>query len=523
MMKKHFILLFFAGLLTSSVGVVWIRSPGFMDADYYFANAIQLSRGEGFMEPFLWNFLDEPSGIPHPSHLYWMPLTSMVSAPFVLFLGESFLAAQLPFIVLSALLPILTAWVTFSITAEPKLAFTSGLLAIFPGYYYPFFITTDAFVLYGLIGGLTLGLIAYVSKYSTNRGWFAVGCLVALGHFTRADGILLLLPALLGLVLYQERTWKNGGSLGLGYFVVILPWLVRNFRVSGSFLSPGGLKGLWLLEYDDLFSYPASLLSSSRWLESGLVSILKMRVDAILQNMQSLIAVNGLVFLLPFAIVALWRWRKKVLVRISAVYWFALFISMSVVFPFIGARGAYFHSSTALMPLLWAAAPVGLSISVGWISARRNWVVSQAQQVFRGAMVFGAAALTFGLFYVRVIDRDGTQRGWNVSAETYELLTETFSETFQQGDLVLVNNPPGFHLASDLPAIVIPNGGYEVLMAVADRYDARWVLLEKNHPKDLDSLYADPKDLGWLSFVGKFEGEITGEVLLFEVQGVEDR
>ena len=50
-------------------------SPGYMDADYYYATGLVLAEGQGFTEPFLWNYLDNPSGLPHPSHAYWMPMT----------------------------------------------------------------------------------------------------------------------------------------------------------------------------------------------------------------------------------------------------------------------------------------------------------------------------------------------------------------------------------------------------------------------------------------------------------------
>ncbi len=39
-----------------------------------------VSPGYGFSEMVLWNFLDDPEGLPHPSHGYWMPLVSILSA-----------------------------------------------------------------------------------------------------------------------------------------------------------------------------------------------------------------------------------------------------------------------------------------------------------------------------------------------------------------------------------------------------------------------------------------------------------
>ena len=77
---RHYLILFIVGLLVP-FGISRFQSmPGYMDADYYFVGGMQLAEGKGFTEPYLWNYLDDPSGLPHPSHTYWMPLASIVSA-----------------------------------------------------------------------------------------------------------------------------------------------------------------------------------------------------------------------------------------------------------------------------------------------------------------------------------------------------------------------------------------------------------------------------------------------------------
>ena len=41
----------------------------------------------------------------------------------------------------------------------------------------------------------------------------------------------------------------------LGYFVVMLPWFLRNLSVIGSPLSTAGSQTIWLCSYDELFAY----------------------------------------------------------------------------------------------------------------------------------------------------------------------------------------------------------------------------------------------------------------------------
>ena len=73
-------LLFLLGALIYSLVSVFQTTPGYMDAEYYAATALQLAGGKGFQEPFIWNYLNQPAGIPAPSHLYWMPLASILAA-----------------------------------------------------------------------------------------------------------------------------------------------------------------------------------------------------------------------------------------------------------------------------------------------------------------------------------------------------------------------------------------------------------------------------------------------------------
>ena len=69
-----------------------------MDADYYYANAVNIASGKGFTENFIWNYLENPKGITHPSFTYWMPLTSIISSV-ALFLTKnlSFTVSRIPF------------------------------------------------------------------------------------------------------------------------------------------------------------------------------------------------------------------------------------------------------------------------------------------------------------------------------------------------------------------------------------------------------------------------------------------
>ncbi len=66
-----------------------------------------LAQGYGFSEKIIWQYLDDPQGIPTPSHTYWMPLTSILAAAGYA-IQDNFRAAQIPFWLLSGFLPLLS-------------------------------------------------------------------------------------------------------------------------------------------------------------------------------------------------------------------------------------------------------------------------------------------------------------------------------------------------------------------------------------------------------------------------------
>jgi hypothetical protein len=488
------------GALVAGLAALGERAPGYMDADYYWATAREIAGGRGLREPFLWNYLDDPTGLPHPSHLYWMPLTSFVAAAGAATLGEGFRAAQFPMFLLTAALPAATAALSLRLFRRPVAALLAGALAAFSGFYLPYFVTTDTFILYTYTGAAALWLTAEASARPSWTRWLGTGVAIGFAHMTRADGALLLLPALLAALRATGRRGLWSGGVLLGYILVMGGWWARNVAAIGTPLAPGLTRSLWLTDYDELFTYPASLLSAAHLASSGLAAFLGARLWALGENLKTLIGVNGLVFLLPLMAWGAWRERGRPIVRTAAIYLVLLLAAMSLVFPFAGARGGFFHSSTALMPLLWALAPVGLEEAVAWGARKRGWEGEQAGRVFAGAVVVLAAALTAGLYVPKVIGGP-----WDASQQTYAEAARMLRELDADPGVVCVNNPPGFHLASGFPAVVIPNGGAESLGAVVEAFDAGWVLLEANHPPALADLYARPDSLPWLEWRATLE------------------
>jgi hypothetical protein len=537
MNKRAYGFLFILGLGTALLTALFQLTPGYMDAEYYFAGGQQLATGQGLSEPFLWNYLDDPAGIPHPSHAYWMPLASVLAAAGMLISGViRFSSARIPFLLLAGLVPPLTAALAYSLTPKRNLAILAGCLAAFSAFYLPFLPTTDTFGICMFLGGTFFLLLSPRPSLSKPLILLCLGLLAALLHLSRADG-LLWLPIALIAPIYLNRSLptshpaprtthhaprtthyasrftphalrnthyalRNALLVLLGYLLLMGPWMLRNLRVFGTLLSPGGLRSLWLTNYNEIFSYPGSILTFDHWVDSGLKSILEARAWALSLNLQTILAVQGEIFLVPLILLGFWHLRRDLRIRLGGLAWLMIFLVMTVVFPFPGARGGLFHSGAALQPLWWALAPVGLESFLEVGVEKRGWQKEQARKVFSSGLVALAVFLTIIIGYLRIVGDSNSGLAWNQTPRHYAQIEASLGEHgIAKNDIVMINNPPGYFVATGRPAIVVPDGDIQSTLAAAQRYHAHYLLLESNHPQGLNDLYQDPGDLSDLDYL----------------------
>ncbi len=148
-------------LLVSSLSIVFLgifayfqRSPGYMDAEYYFGMGLRIAINRSFSEPFIWNYLTNPAGIPHPGFAFWMPLPAFLSAVgSVLLSTNPFLGAKIIFILLAVTVPAITMKLNWEYSKHKGSSLLAGLLAVFPFLYSSFLGTTDSFGILMVLGG----------------------------------------------------------------------------------------------------------------------------------------------------------------------------------------------------------------------------------------------------------------------------------------------------------------------------------------------------------------------------------
>ena len=477
-------------------------APGYMDAEYYYSMGLRIASGQGLSEPFLWNYLSEVEAIPHPGFSYWMPMPAFLSAAGIWITGlKSFLGAKFVHVVLAALIPALTMKVTKELTENSAAAILAGLLAVFPVFYGIFLITTDSFAITILLGGLFFLLTRQKSR---SISFLGLGFIAGLMHLSRADGLIWLIAGLYcALKASKQREIALAAVFG-GYLVGMTPWFIRNLLVLGQILPSGLASAFWLREYNDLFIYSPAGLTYQNWISRGARAILGSYLDAGVANLRTAILIQGQIILAPFILLGSWEHRRDVGLRAAFLVWVCLLLLMSFVFPFAGERGGFFHSSAAFQTMIWGLAACGFIKVIAWGVDKRSWVRSKAGVVFGSVLVVMVAVAAVFTFSTRVIGENGEGPVWNdTSLKAKDIDTFLNELGLEEDELVLINNPPGLYSATGRSSIVIPAGGLEDLLSAGNKFGAYYLLLEENHPPELNDLYENPEKVDRLLYLGQ--------------------
>ena len=78
--RRNLVLTFLPTVTVRMLSAGLVHQPGYMDTACCAAGTIRIAAGQGFIEPFIWNYLNHPAGVPHPGFLYCMPGPSITTA-----------------------------------------------------------------------------------------------------------------------------------------------------------------------------------------------------------------------------------------------------------------------------------------------------------------------------------------------------------------------------------------------------------------------------------------------------------
>jgi hypothetical protein len=367
-----------------------------------------------------------------------------------------------------------------------------------------------------VLGGVFFLLVTRNSSPVTP---FLLGIIAGLMHLARADGVAWLLMALLASGFQKYPTRKplrfivSSLILSLtGYLLIMTPWFLRNLNVFGSLLAPGGGSMLWLTSYDQIFSYPAGQITFGSWWQSGLDAIFKVRVRALGLNLANAFSVQGGMFLWPLGVLGLWYFRRALSIQLALAAWLVTLFAMSIVFPFAGARGGFLHSGAALQTMWWTLISIGLDKGIEWGVRKRSWKSERARFVFPGIFLLLTILLTGMLTASRL--GVGTEKDWADEQERYVQISEFLTlNGISNEEVVIVANPPGFWLASGHPAIALPDGNIQTVLALARRYGGHILVLEPGSiTMGLVEIYEHPGNFPGVIHLGDVENTRVFEI-----------
>lgn len=527
MKKADYFLVFVIALLFFSLLSLAQKVPGYMDAEYYYGQGIRMAEHHDLQEFFIWNFLNDPKEIPAPGFGFWLPFTSMLAAIGIfIFRSPDFLAARSMFILLAAFIPVIAALISQQFIKTRWAGWMAAGLAIVSGFYLPYITIIDTFIPYIFLGGLFLLIYTRIERIEIINlsilVWILLmGIITGLMALTRSDGQLWLLAGFLGVFLILRNKNINWQRimiafipLVVGYGVVMIPWYLHNYSLYHSIFPPGNGLILWMKNYHDLFVYPSSVLSFSNWIDSGFSLNLLDRFIALGTNVKTLIAAGGMIFLGPIMVIGIWKQRNMRIVRLGVLILVGIFLIMTILFPYAGARGGFFHSLSSLQILLWSLVPAGLDSIIEWGVRKRNWKTKRAWGLFGAAILIASGALSSFLFIDKL--NNGIENGipWNATQTSFLIIDQKIQQITDNKDSpILINDPPGFTLATGRPAIMIPSRDLDSIVAVSRQFDARFLAVNNERADILNMINLNEEFSSAFQLIVEVDGTQIYEIL----------
>ena len=492
--------LFLLALAVRAVLIATFPDPAYPDSYYYVDVARSIAAGHGLSVDFVWifaevgNHLPNPAVLPIPSNAHWLPLASLIEAPFIAVFGPTPYAAALPMAIIGSLAAPLTWFIARDMGARPIVGVAAGVLSAIPGAATVFMAQPENFAILQPLVAATIWCTARGLK-GDGRSFAVAGFLAGLATFARNDGILL--AGMVGLVWLADRlrwwrahrgkgSWSHvedrppisvlAGVLAFGLFMVVMgPWWFRQLLVFGS-ISPTSSNGaaLWIRTIQEWNSITANP-SLSKFLAQGPGPILESRIGGLVSALANFVVFICSVVLLPFLIVGGLAKRRSLDFAPWFVYTFIAFAGATILYPLHVPGGAFIHTAIGLAPHAAILSVEGILLVVGWLAGRRRrWDEGMAGNVFVWGLVGIVAASAF-------VFAKPVEAGWEaVRAPRQALASELTRLAVPADDRIMSIDSGGIKYYTGHPGVVSPDDPIETIESVAQAYNIRWLVVERD-------------------------------------------
>jgi hypothetical protein len=388
--------IFVVALVVRAAATATNDFPGSQDTAYYWGVARNAVEGRGLVSDAIWSFTLPPYTFPRPAFELWMPLSTLLSIPFLAILGTGFRSAQIGGALVSAAVPVLT-WLLVTDLAEERglprarariLAVGAGLVACLYG----------PLVLYGALPDSTAPFTVVVVSASIlmervacdPRGARAldprligIGVALGLAALTRNEAIWYALAwAIVAWLALPGGRGRAGAYLrlvGTPAVVAILayvPWAVRQWAVFGTPLPGQAIANAFSRTTSDVYAWgdPPTL---GKWLAQGPAKLAQDRVTGFGHNVMNVLILPAIP-VGPIGLVGLPWVARSVVLRPLLIGGTLTFLATTLVFPVATTWGTFLHASGPIQVLLVASAAAAGDATIAWIGRRRAWRPSTA-------------------------------------------------------------------------------------------------------------------------------------------------
>ena len=408
-------LLFVFALLVRLAFARTVPFPTPEDTAYYVMVARNLVSGHGLTSDAIWSFQTPPLVFPRPAFEVWLPLPSLLIALPMAIFGTSFAVAQVPAVLVGALIPVLAWRLGGDVAAELRLppgrartlAIGVGLTAAVELPLVLFSALPDST---GVFAALVLGACLLITRLlGEPRGsqvrdprLLGLGVLIGLAALARNEALWLAL-AWAGLAWFTAR--DGAGSRlprperfrlvavpAVVALLIFAPWLARDWLAFGNPLPGQAAANALSVTGFDIFAWsdPPTL---ARYLDVGINGLIQMRVDGFDHNLLSVLLVPSF----PIGLIGLlclpWTIRLRSLRPLLVVSLLTFWVT-TLVFPVATTWGTFLHAAGPVHVLLIVACLLGLDALFARLSTWRGWT---KQVAWLGATLTVASAVLFSL------------------------------------------------------------------------------------------------------------------------------
>lgn len=160
-----------------------------------------------------------------------MPLTSLLLALFTRVTGTGIMGAKILFTIFSSCTIFIVGSIALHFSETRLTAWIAGLAAAF----YPFFIFYSTLILSETLFLFLVSLFFLLTLRSGDRALAGAGIIAGFAHLTRPTLSLFLPVVFIWARLRHGAAWKHLLIAAVLFFVVILPWGLRNIGALGEF------------------------------------------------------------------------------------------------------------------------------------------------------------------------------------------------------------------------------------------------------------------------------------------------